>query len=53
MFFKTKHQANSEYLATPKDKKPLLCKDPIKKGYFVSVFFSENYVKKLCFIVIK
>jgi hypothetical protein len=53
MSLKTKHQANSEYLATTKDKKPLLCKDPINKGYFVSIFFSPEYVKKLGFIVLK
>lgn len=50
---KSKHEANSEYLATSKEFNPFLCKCPIKKKYFVSVFFSQEHIKKRGFIVVK
>lgn len=50
---KSKHEANSEYLAISKEFNPFLCKCPIKKKYFVSVFFSQEHIKKRGFIVVK
>jgi len=45
-------KANSEYLATPKELKPFLCKN-VNGLYFVSVFFTKEFIEKRGIEIIK
>lgn len=45
-------KANSEYMATPKQLKPFLCKNT-NGLYFVSVFFSKEHIESRGIEIIK
>jgi len=46
-------KANSEYLKTPKDHIPFLCKNPETGLYFVSIFFSRSHIENRGMEIIK